>query len=156
MPAATDSGSSSPPYLATENMDIDEDEEAAAEPVADAEVIPLAPPPLSVPPWLALSIDTIEHNIRFYLPPGRSLESYTTAKDGGKRLDSLTTREIMSLRRIWDPTGTGEWTIPPWATHLTNAVCKTCCVREYSTMFGVDRVCNYCGQATLVFAYEDL
>eukprot|EP00972_Heterocapsa_arctica_P061784 9109930-Heterocapsa_arctica.AAC.1 len=23
-------------------------------------------------------------------------------------------------------------------------------------MFGVDRVCGYCGQATLVFAYEDL
>eukprot|EP00972_Heterocapsa_arctica_P091891 13551693-Heterocapsa_arctica.AAC.1 len=37
MPAATDSGSSSPPYLATEDMDLDVDEEAAAEPVADAE-----------------------------------------------------------------------------------------------------------------------
>eukprot|EP00972_Heterocapsa_arctica_P105284 15513643-Heterocapsa_arctica.AAC.1 len=60
MPADTDSGSSSHPYIETEDMNLEDDAEAA--PVADVEVIPLAPPPLCAPPWLACSIDTIEHN----------------------------------------------------------------------------------------------
>eukprot|EP00972_Heterocapsa_arctica_P019192 2831679-Heterocapsa_arctica.AAC.1 len=59
------------------------------------------------------------------MPAARGLSQYTTQKDGGVRVDTLTTRELMGIRVIWAPDGTG-WTIPPCATHFNAGVCKIC------------------------------
>ena len=74
---------------------------------------------------MTCSIDTIEHNRLYYLPRNRGLEGYTTTKGGSVRLDSLTTRELMGIRRFWDPATDIEWTIPGWASHLNHAICKS-------------------------------
>eukprot|EP00972_Heterocapsa_arctica_P103145 15200324-Heterocapsa_arctica.AAC.1 len=119
-------------------------------PLHNADIIPEVPPPLSQPPSQRMSIDTVEHNLQHYMPKGLHLELYTTEQNGTVTLGSLTTRELMMIRRFWDFTDAPlEWTIPPWSSHLTNGICKNCCVREYCSMDGVDRQCQNCGQFTL-------
>eukprot|EP00972_Heterocapsa_arctica_P021128 3109879-Heterocapsa_arctica.AAC.1 len=78
---------------------------AAADPdakIKDGDIIPDAPPALSLPPSLALSIDTVEHNQKYYLPREMDLGKYTVEKGGDVTLGSLTTRQCMMLRRFWD------------------------------------------------------
>eukprot|EP00972_Heterocapsa_arctica_P058322 8605207-Heterocapsa_arctica.AAC.1 len=90
----------------------DDDDKQA---VADNEVEPdaSAPAPLALPPWLGASIDTNEHLRQYYLPEDRGLGHFMTTKEGGRRIDTLTTRELMESRIIWDQ-GIA-YTIPPWA-----------------------------------------
>eukprot|EP00972_Heterocapsa_arctica_P044422 6558968-Heterocapsa_arctica.AAC.1 len=126
-------------------------------PIKDGDIVPDRPPPMTLPPSQRVSIDTVEHNQMYYLPRDMGLEEYTVEKDGDRTLGSLTTRQCMMLRRFWGPPGDPkEVTIPSWSSHLTHACCKGCMSRIYSNIDGTDRLCIFCGQPSMVFAYEDL
>eukprot|EP00972_Heterocapsa_arctica_P110010 16198911-Heterocapsa_arctica.AAC.1 len=103
-----------------------DDEDAMKPPVDDNEVPPglTNPADLSLPPWIGASIDTNDNLRKFYMPADRGLGHFTTMQDGVVRIDSLTTRDLMEYRVIWDQ-GIG-WTIPPWATHLNSSTCRHC------------------------------
>eukprot|EP00972_Heterocapsa_arctica_P037170 5472736-Heterocapsa_arctica.AAC.1 len=55
-------------------------------------------------------------------------------KNGGERIDTLTTRELMEYRVIWDQ-GIG-YTIPPWARHLNTGTCQFCYCKDYVNLLG--------------------
>eukprot|EP00972_Heterocapsa_arctica_P088498 13048054-Heterocapsa_arctica.AAC.1 len=40
--------------------------------------------------------------LRYYMPADRGLGHFTTTKSGEQRIDTLTTRELMEYRIIWD------------------------------------------------------
>eukprot|EP00972_Heterocapsa_arctica_P039723 5853930-Heterocapsa_arctica.AAC.1 len=87
-----------PTHAPTEAMADDDDDEKP--PVDDNEVAPdlTDPASLSFPPWMGASIDTNDHLRQFYMPAEPGLGHFTTMKNGGVRVDSLTTRELMEYR----------------------------------------------------------
>eukprot|EP00972_Heterocapsa_arctica_P084073 12386036-Heterocapsa_arctica.AAC.1 len=60
-----------------------DDDAEEKEPVDDVDVAPTDPPPLREPPWLHISIDTVEHNRNYYMPAWRGISHFMTQKDGG-------------------------------------------------------------------------
>eukprot|EP00972_Heterocapsa_arctica_P094712 13965605-Heterocapsa_arctica.AAC.1 len=61
-------------------------------------------------------------------------------KNGGERIDTLTTRELMEYRIIWDQ-GIG-YTIPPGARHLNAGTCQFCFCKDYVNLLGFDTLCG--------------
>eukprot|EP00972_Heterocapsa_arctica_P075323 11111913-Heterocapsa_arctica.AAC.1 len=87
-------------HEATEVAAEDDDAKSAVE---DHEVEPdPPPPPLALPPWIGASIDTNDHLLQYYLPAERGLGHFTTTRSGWQRIDSLTTRQLMEYRILWD------------------------------------------------------